>query len=159
MFQLPRNAKQPTIYFIGVTTGQSSIMKLFPIWADALGISARIQGIDLPVHAPIEDYRAVVSFIKKDPLSLGALVTTHKIDLYHAASDLFDYIDPYANMFGELSCISKQKGILCAHAKDPISCSLAMNSFIETGYFSRRASQVCILGAGGAAFDMPPLYS
>ncbi len=27
-------ATQPTIYFIGVTTGSSSIMKVFPKWAE-----------------------------------------------------------------------------------------------------------------------------
>ena len=31
-------AAQPTIYFIGVTTGSSSIMKVFPKWAKALGL-------------------------------------------------------------------------------------------------------------------------
>ena len=58
------------------------------ITAEALGIDAVIKGIDLPVHAPAEDYRAVVEFIKHDPLSMGALVTTHKIDIYNAAKDL-----------------------------------------------------------------------
>ena len=29
-------ATQPTIYFIGVTTAKSSIMKVFPAWAAAL---------------------------------------------------------------------------------------------------------------------------
>ena len=29
-------AVRPSIYFIGVTTGQSSIMKVFPRWADVL---------------------------------------------------------------------------------------------------------------------------
>lgn len=47
------------MYFVGVTTGQSSIMKLFPIWARELGIDAVIKGIDLPIHASAEDYRAV----------------------------------------------------------------------------------------------------
>ena len=31
-------ATKPTIYFIGVTTGSSSIMKVFPRWAEALGL-------------------------------------------------------------------------------------------------------------------------
>ena len=40
-------AKEPTFYFIGVTTGtQSSIMKVFPAWAKQLGISQTIKGID-----------------------------------------------------------------------------------------------------------------
>ncbi len=72
----------PTMYFIGVTTGQSSIMRLFPLWAELLGLKhAQLVGVDLPLHAAPEQYRQVVAQIKNDPLSLGALVTTHKIDL------------------------------------------------------------------------------
>ena len=94
MIKLPEPAKRPTMYFVGVTTGQSSIMKMFPIWAKELGLDAEIKGIDLPIHAPAEDYRAVVQFFRDDPLSLGALLTTHKIDMYNAAKDMFDYLDP-----------------------------------------------------------------
>ena len=34
-------ATQPTFYFIGVTTAQSSIMRVFPAWARHLGLPAR----------------------------------------------------------------------------------------------------------------------
>ena len=54
MIKLPEPAKRPTMYFVGVTTGQSSIMKMFPIWAKELGLDAEIKGIDLPIHAPAE---------------------------------------------------------------------------------------------------------
>lgn len=151
---LPSPATQPTFYFIGVTTGQSSIMRVFPIWAKELGLDAMIKGIDLPIHAPAENYRQVVQFIKEDPLSLGALVTTHKIDLYHATQDMFDYIDPYARCFGELSSISKQDGRLCAHAKDPISSGLALDSFIPSEHWKKTGAEVCILGAGGSALSI-----
>ena len=147
-------AQQPTMYFIGVTTTQSSIMPLFPLWMEALGLDGGIKGIDLPIHAPAEDYRAVVEFIRDDPLSLGALVTTHKLDMYEAAKDLFDYCDPYAEMFGELSSISKQDGKLCAHAKDPISSGLTLDSFLPKDHWINTAAQVCILGAGGSALSM-----
>ena len=84
-------ATKPTIYFIGVTTGSSSIMKVFPRWAEALGLKdAVIKGIDFKPHSDPQDYRQAVAFIKEDPLSLGALVTTHKIDLYNSCKDLFD---------------------------------------------------------------------
>ena len=46
MIKLPEPAKRPTMYFVGVTTGQSSIMKVFPVWAKALGLDAEIKGID-----------------------------------------------------------------------------------------------------------------
>ena len=35
-------ATQPTFYFIGVTTGSSSIMRVFPKWADALGLKGAV---------------------------------------------------------------------------------------------------------------------
>ncbi|NLT98280.1 MAG: shikimate dehydrogenase, partial [Christensenellaceae bacterium] len=123
-------AEQPTMYFIGVTTTKSSIMKVFPEWAKVLGIDAVIKGIDIAIHEKPEVYREVVGFIKNDPLSLGALVTTHKIDLYNAAKDMFEYLDPFAQAFGELSSISKLDGQLRGHAKDPITSGLAMEAFI-----------------------------
>ena len=76
-----QKAEKDTMYFIGVTTGKSSIMKVFPKWMEAMGVDLEIKGIDLPIHADPGAYREVVSFIKSDPLSKGALVTTHKIDL------------------------------------------------------------------------------
>lgn len=140
------------MYFIGVTTTKSSIMKLFPLWAEALEIeNAVLKGIDIDIHAEPQVYRDVVEFIKNDELSLGALVTTHKIDLYHAAKDLFDYLDPYATMFGELSSISKKDGKLEGYAKDPISSGLAMEDFIPENYWKDHGGELFIIGAGGSA--------
>lgn len=149
---LPPKATQPTMYFIGVTTTKSSIMKLFPLWAKALGLeNAVIKGIDIEIHAKPEVYREVVDFIKNDELSLGALVTTHKIDLYEAAKDMFEYLDPYAKMFGELSSISKKDGRLEGYAKDPISSGLSMEAFIPKNFWKDHGGEVFILGAGGSA--------
>lgn len=150
--KLPEKATQPTMYFIGVTTTKSSIMKLFPVWAKALGLeNAVLKGIDIEIHADPQVYRDVVEFIKNDELSLGALVTTHKIDLYHAAKDLFDYLDPYATMFGELSSISKKDGKLEGYAKDPISSGLAMEAFIPQNYWKDNGGELFVIGAGGSA--------
>ena len=66
-------AAAPTLYFFGVTTAKSSIMKVFPAWAKYLGLGdAVIKGVDFPLHAPPTRYRAAVDFLKTDPLSLGA---------------------------------------------------------------------------------------
>ncbi|MBW7959525.1 MAG: shikimate dehydrogenase [Candidatus Promineofilum sp.] len=143
---------QPTMYFIGVTTGKSSINKVFPLWMDALGRpEVVLRGIDHPVHDDPERYRASVAQIKYDPNSLGALVTTHKIDLFAAAKDMFDYADPYAEITGELSSISKLDGRLEGHAKDPITAGLSLEAIIEPGYFGRTGGHVLCLGAGGSA--------
>lgn len=149
-------AVQPTMYFIGVTTKSSSIMKVFPEWMKALKINdAVIKGIDLPIHAKKNEYIEVVEFIKNDPLSLGALVTTHKIDLYNATKHLFEYVDPYGQMFGELSSISKKDGKLCGHAKDPISSGLSLENFVPKNYWKEnKEAQVLIMGAGGSCIAM-----
>lgn len=150
--KLPAQATEPTMYFIGVTTGQSSIMSLFPLWADALGLrEAQIKGIDIAIHAEAEHYRRAVAFIQNDPLSLGALVTTHKIDLFHAAREMFDSLDPYALMFEEVSSISKRSGKLAGHAKDPISSGLSLEAFVPSGHWRRTGGDVMIMGAGGSA--------
>jgi len=60
-------ATRPTMYFIGVTTGQSSIMKVFPAWAEHLGFDGTIKGIDFPLDDRAENYLAAVEFIKNDP--------------------------------------------------------------------------------------------
>jgi shikimate 5-dehydrogenase len=139
------------MYFIGVTTTKSSIMKVFPKWSDILGLSAEIAGYDAGIHAPAETYRFIVRHIKEDPLSVGALVTTHKIDLLDAARDMFDYLDPYAELCGEISCISKNNGRLEGHAKDPITSGLAWEAFVEPGYWGRTGGHVMCIGAGGSA--------
>jgi len=130
-------------------------MRIFPEWANALGLeNTVIKGIDIAIHERPEVYRQVVDFIKNDPLSMGALVTTHKLDLYNAAKDMFEYLDPYAQAFGELSSISKKDGKLCGHAKDPISSGLAMEAFIPENHWRRTGAEVFIMGAGGSAIAM-----
>jgi len=149
--QLPAPAEIPTIYFIGVTTGKSSIQTVFPKWAEELGLGdVRLQGIDLPPHAPAESYRQVVDFIANDPLSWGGLVTTHKIDLFNACSDMFDEVDRFAKMMGETSCLSKRDGQLICHAKDPISSGLALEAFLPPGYWEQTNADAFLMGAGGS---------
>ncbi len=150
MYPFPACAK-PTLHFVGVSTAQSSIMSVFPRWAEALGLGdCAINGIDLPLHAPAEEYRAVVAAIRNDPLARGALVTTHKIDLMHAAAALFDELDPHARLLREVSCLSKRGGRLIGHAKDPISARLALDAIVPEGHWQRTAGHVLALGAGGA---------
>ena len=141
----------PTLYFIGVTTTRSSIMKVFPKWSNILDLGAEIVGYDAPIHAPVEAYEAIVRHIKEDPLSMGALVTTHKIDLLDVTCELFDSLDPYAELCGEISCISKREGRLEGYAKDPITSGLAWEAFVEPGHWGRTGADVMCIGAGGSA--------
>jgi shikimate dehydrogenase len=138
-------------YYIGVTTRHSSIMHVFPRWMEVLGRSEVIlQGVDHPLHDSPEAYRRTVEQIKTDAMILGGLVTTHKIDLLHAARDAFDSLDPLAVLLDEVSCISKRKGRLIGHAKDPISSGLSLQAMLGEGYFGRTGGHVLCFGAGGA---------
>ena len=141
----------PTMEFIGVATGGSSIMKVFPRWAHVLDLGeAILKGRDLPLGAEPDLYRQAVEQIRSDPLSMGALVTTHKINLLAAARDLFDELDPYARLCEEVSCISKRDGRVIGHAKDPITAGRSLRALLGSGYFKRTGGDVLCLGAGGA---------
>lgn len=137
--------------FVGVTTGKSAIMRVFPAWAEHLGLgNVEMRGHDLPLHAEPQRYRDVVSALKADPLDRGGLVTTHKIDLFNACRDLFDYVDPYAELCGEVSSLSKREGQFRAHAKDPISSGRSLDEFVEQGYWARMGGDALLFGAGGS---------
>jgi len=147
--------EKPTFYFIGVTTAKSSIMKVFPQWASYLNLcNCALRGIDLRLHDKKERYQDVVKAIKAEPKSLGALVTTHKIDLYNACRDLFNELDPYARLMGEVSCISKRNSNLIGHAKDPISSGLAIEAFLPKSYWKNTGAEVFCMGAGGSAIAL-----
>jgi shikimate 5-dehydrogenase len=148
-------ATKPTFYFIGVTTAKSSIMRVFPAWARHLGLGEVVlKGIDLKLHDDVENYREVVSFIKKDANSLGAVITTHKIDLLKACRDLFEELDYYAELTGEISCISKRDEKLRGHAKDPISSGLALEAFLPEAHWQNSNAEALVLGAGGSSIAL-----
>lgn len=144
--------ERPTFYFVGVTTGKSSINRVFPLWMEVLGHPEVIlEGIDHPIHDDPQNYRKTVLQIKHDPNSLGGLVTTHKLDLFAAAEDLFEYFDPYAQITRELSSISKRGDQLRGHAKDPITAGLSLDAIIGKDYFGQTGAEILCLGAGGSA--------
>jgi shikimate 5-dehydrogenase len=106
----------------------------------------RLLGRDLPIHAEPDLYRGVVAGIKADDRAVGALITTHKIDLFEACRDLFDSVDEYAQLCGEASCIVNRNGHLTAFATDPISSGRALAQF-----YPERGGEVLCLGGGGSA--------
>ena len=148
-------ATTPTLYFVGVSTSRSAIMNVFPRWAEALGVpGAAICGVDLPLGAAADEYRAIVAHIRADDQSRGALITTHKLDLLEACRNLFDAFDPHAQLTGEVSCISKRNGRLIGHAKDPVTSGRALDAFLPAEHWQQTGAQVLLLGAGGASTAM-----
>src|ERR1700751_4541851 len=141
----------PTIHFIGVSTKQSSIMRVFPEWAEELGLGeVAINGIDLALHAAPDQYQQVVAFIRDDLNSNGALVTTHKIDLFQAAHPFFDELDWFAASMHEVSSISQQAGKLIGQAKDPVSAGRTLAAMMPPGSWTGDGGDVFCMGCGGA---------
>lgn len=141
--------------FVGVSTASSSIMQVFPKWAEALGLDAALVGLDLPLDATREQYRDAVTLMRDDDDCMGALVTTHKIALHDAAHDLFDELDDFATQVAEVSSISirsagpgKPRQVHGA-AKDPLTAGLSLEEELSPDFFSRGGEVLC-LGAGGA---------
>jgi shikimate dehydrogenase len=142
--------RRGTLVFIGVDTRGSSIMQLFPRWAEILDLDARIEGWDIRLGAEAATYRDTVQRLADDLGIAGALVTSHKLDVYRHAGRVFDELDRYARLCQEVSCISRRGGQLLGHAKDPITAGLAMEDLLGPRRRLDAAAQVLCLGAGGA---------
>jgi shikimate 5-dehydrogenase len=141
----------PAMGFVGVDTSHSSIMRVFPRWAEHLGLPThRLRGHDVPLDAPDHVYRDLVTMIRDDDTHLGALVTTHKIRVFQAARDLFDELDDFSRQCGEISSISKRDGRLLAGAKDPLTAGLAIRDMLPARWFADGGGEAVCLGAGGA---------
>ena len=139
------------LFFIGVSTGGSSIMRIFPKWSELLSLNCAIVGVDLPLRAPASSYRRVLHDIIADPAAKGALITAHKIDFLRACRSQIDALDAYARTCDEVSCVIKRDGKLLGFAKDPISSAQALAEFVPRGHWRDGARDALCLGAGGAA--------
>ena len=130
------------------------MMRLFPMWAAGAGPPRGRHRRGRPEAARHAARRTARRSRRSSTtrISIGALVTTHKIDLLDATRDMFDYLDPYAILCDEVSSISKLDGRLEGHAKDPISSGLSLDAVVGDGYFAPdRPAQVLCFGAGGSA--------
>lgn len=144
-------ARRSTMYFVGVTTEASAIHRVFDAWRPLLGLEdVELTGIDVPIGAPRRSYRDVVTFIRDDPLSRGALVTTHKIDLYVSCHDLLRGVDDDATRLGEISALVAGHGSIQGRALDTITSALSLHAIVPD--LARR--DVVVLGAGGAALAL-----
>jgi shikimate 5-dehydrogenase len=140
------------MYFVGVSTGGSSIQRVFPHWVRLAGCpDAALQGIDIAVGAPPQAYRDAALRMKQDPDCRGALVTTHKVALYRHAGDLFDAFDSDAKLLGEASCLVCRSGRLEGQAIDTLTGRLSLTALLRGGTFQGEA---LIMGAGGAGLAL-----
>lgn len=137
-----------TVWFVGVSTGQSLINAAFPLWMSDLGLTVRLAGRDLPVGAPPADYRALVAGLRDADDVIGAVITTHKVALARAAHGLIDEFDPLATECGEVNTLKKRSRTIAAYARDPLSVGRVVDEIWPSG------DEVLCLGAGGTAIAL-----
>lgn len=138
--------------FVGVTTGSSSIMRIWPRWREVLelGHDVELVGRDIEVDAPPEAYHQAVRDLIEDPGAVGALVTTHKIGVYQEGRELFAGVDELAELCGEVSCLAKRDGGLYGWAKDPVAAGRTLEQVLAPRHFSDRGAHALCMGAGGS---------
>jgi shikimate dehydrogenase len=139
-------------YFIGVTTGQSAMARILPLWAKNLDINLNLIGIDLPLDADPSRYRKAVLDLKEDTKAIGSVVTTHKLKTFEHASDLFTEFDALAELTREVCMIRKHGSHLAGlSTPDCLSITLSLKSMLGKNYWREHVSDVLCFGAGGIA--------
>jgi shikimate dehydrogenase len=138
--------------FIGVTTRNSSIMRIWPRWREVLGLGADVElvGRDIAVGAPPQTYRQALRELIGDPGAVGALITTHKIGVYQAGRDLLAGVDELAELCGEVSCLARRDGGLYGWAKDPVAAGRTLEGLLSPSHFRDGGGHVLCMGAGGS---------
>ena len=137
------------VVFIGVTTQQSSTKDLWPRWTEVLGIDAGLVGVDIAPDAPAVDYRRAIRRLD-EPSIAGAVITTHKMNVYRHCRDLFTSADPRVEVLGEVACITKEGTQLAAHTIDPTSSKRALAEMLAPEHWRETGAEALVLGAGGA---------
>ena len=141
--------------FVGVTTSQSAMVGIFPRWMEHLGLGdVQLVGHDLPLNAPGVAYRNLVTSLRDDPGYVGALVTSHKINLFQACRDLFAATGAAAARSGECSCLTLRDGVVEADSFDAPCAGRALDDIPVSVGFGQTSAEVLCLGAGGAGLAL-----
>jgi len=136
-----------TVWFVGVSTAGSLVHRAMPRWRPLLDGDVTVRGRDLPLDAPAGAFRSLLDDLRRDGETRGAVVTSHKVALYRAASDLFAGLDDLAVACGEVNAVRRTPGGLLGFARDPVSVGRVVDRIWPAG----TGDEVVCLGAGGTA--------
>jgi shikimate 5-dehydrogenase len=139
-----------TVWFLGVSTGQSAIHRLLPVWRDQLGVDATVVGRDLPLGPPAEAYLRFLDDLQNDDRAIGAIVTSHKVGLLEAAGTQFAAIEPVARLLGEANAIRRGPNGPEAFARDNRALRRTMDESIDPDQWDNGADLLCF-GIGGSS--------
>ncbi len=141
---------RPNVYFLGLATEKSASRRIFPAWAEAIGWSASLVGVDLPQETDCDGYRTFLAQLKGDKLCAGAQVTVHKVGLYRCLAADFDDLDDDARSLGEVGGISVRQEVLAAFSPDMLALSGELEEILAKYSAGRKPGEMVILGGGGA---------
>lgn len=138
------------VLFVGVSTGSSLIHHTLPCWRPLLAADFGLRGVDVQLDADDGSYRELLRAIQRDGSVHGAVVTSHKVRLFHAAGDLLDRVDDVARSCDEVNAVRRRPdGSLDGWARDPISVGRTVDRI-----WPNEVGEVVCLGAGGTAIAL-----
>ncbi len=146
--------EEPIMLFIGVTTSKSFVKEVFSSWIKIIGVEANLVGVDLRLNSSRDDYRNVISNIKTKSNILGALVTSHKANIYDNSLDYFDTVSPSSNYLKEVGVIYKVDKKLACDATDPDAQTKVLRKIIPARHWEETGGYALIMGAGGAGLAL-----
>lgn len=140
------------LYFIGVTSKHSLIVKILPDWAKSIDIKLNLINIDLPLLSDASEYHKAVCQIKNDKNAIGSVVISHKLQVYKHALELFEKVDAVSNLTKEIGTIVRRDSGLTGMAlPDCMSTTLSLQGMLDKDYWPSSQSDVVCFGAGGVA--------
>lgn len=141
--------------FIGVSTGASSIQRIFPAWMKALDMpNVKLKGIDLPLGAKGTIVAELMESLRTDNRVVGGLVTSHKLSVFRGGLSAFAELSPVARQLEEVSGLYKlAAGVMAGWAADPPAMAAALNRMgVGAQYWAQHVeAEVVCFGCGGAA--------
>ena len=135
------------VLFVGVTTGSSLAHEALACWQPLLPLRCSLRGVDIPLDADDSAYVELLEEVHRDSSVLGAVVTTHKLRLFHAGRAHFSRLDSIAAACEEVNAVRRDPdGSLEGWARDPVSVGRVVDRI-----WPASAGTVVCLGGGGTA--------
>jgi len=144
---------KPSMFFIGVTTHNSFINKVFEHWLAILNKNIELIGVNLELNCDPKEYQLVLDRIERNPFVLGALVTTHKVRIFNHCKEYFNNLPKTCHDFKEIGCIYKEGPNLQGEVTDLYSVKDALKALLENKVNDFK-SDIYLLGCGGAGLAL-----
>lgn len=148
--------KNKKYLFLGVSTKNSSVNKTFPYWMKEIDSNAALYGMDLSLNSPRKSYLEFIE-MATCPDVVGALITSHKTDVFRHGQSFFSDISQDATELKEISSIrhNTSTGELFAHNTDIVGSRRALAELTtKNERWLNGDGNITILGAGGACLSL-----